>query len=292
MTQANWKRRQARTDTLGADHPHVAELLTFYREILNLQEPLYRSAGRLRWPEGVRTQGKDGPRLRLAKFTGKGLDRAFTTFIKRVGRVATDLLLTTAERLQAAATSTRADVLQTFLVRGSLDDAAATLDCKTPPLEFFPRAFMQPLTEALTGERPEFCSPSSPGGTDAVRGSPRTTCPRCGWPPFLAVLRGEPDTEGWKLLICSLCSHEWTFPRFRCSSCGETRAEQLEYHVSEFWPHVRIEECRACQIYIKAVDLREDRRAVPVVDELASVELDLWAGEQGLTKLQRNLLGL
>jgi len=94
------------------------------------------------------------------------------------------------------------------------------------------------------------------------------------------------------LLICSLCSHEWTFPRSRCSGCGETRAEQLEYHVSEVWPHVRIEECRAYQIYIKAVDLREVRRAAAVVDEFASVELDLWAGEQGLTKLQRNLLGL
>jgi formate dehydrogenase maturation protein FdhE len=55
---------------------------------------------------------------------------------------------------------------------------------------------------------------------------------------------------------------------------------------------VRIEECRAYQIYIKAVDLREVRRAAAVVDEFASVELDLWAGEQGLTKLQRNLLGL
>jgi len=32
--------------------------------------------------------------------------------------------------------------------------------------------------------------------------------------------------------------------------------------------------------------------AVPEVDELASVSLDLWAAEKGYNKLQVNLLGL
>ncbi len=43
---------------------------------------------------------------------------------------------------------------------------------------------------------------------------------------------------------------------------------------------------------MKSVDLRVDGLAVPVVDDLGSVELDLWAQQQGLEKLQRNLLGL
>lgn len=129
----------------------------------------------------------------IGEITGRGLDRSFTTFIKRVGRVATDLLLTTAERLQAAATSTRPDVLQTFLVRGSLDDAAATLDCKTLPLEFFPRALMQPLAEALTGQPPECCSPPAQRGTDGARGSPAQPVPvvagRLAWPSYEGRLR-------------------------------------------------------------------------------------------------------
>ena len=61
---------------------------------------------------------------------------------------------------------------------------------------------------------------------------------------------------------------------------------------SESWPQVRLEECGSCRTYIKAVDLREAGLAVPVVDELASVEFDLWAVEQGLSKRQKNLLGL
>ena len=48
----------------------------------------------------------------------------------------------------------------------------------------------------------------------------------------------------------------------------------------------------SCRSYLKAVDMRTDGLAVPVVDEIASVELDLWASQQGLEKIQRNLLGL
>ncbi len=41
-----------------------------------------------------------------------------------------------------------------------------------------------------------------------------------------------------------------------------------------------------------AVDLRAQGDAVPLVDELAAVELDIRAQEQGLTKLRVNVLGL
>ena len=68
--------------------------------------------------------------------------------------------------------------------------------------------------------------------------------------------------------------------------------DKLEYHIAESWPHLRVEECRTCRVYLKAVDLRIDGSAHPLVDELASVELDLWAHERGLDKLECNLLGL
>jgi FdhE protein len=40
------------------------------------------------------------------------------------------------------------------------------------------------------------------------------------------------------------------------------------------------------------VDLTKNGLAVPEVDELASIALDLWASEHGYTKLQTNLFGL
>jgi FdhE protein len=53
-----------------------------------------------------------------------------------------------------------------------------------------------------------------------------------------------------------------------------------------------MEACRTCRVYLKAIDLTMDGRAVPEVDELASVVLDLWADEVGYTKLQTNLFGV
>ena len=55
---------------------------------------------------------------------------------------------------------------------------------------------------------------------------------------------------------------------------------------------MRIEECTSCRYYIKSVDLRKNGNAVPDVDDVGSVELDLWAQERGLLKIQRNVLGL
>jgi formate dehydrogenase maturation protein FdhE len=46
------------------------------------------------------------------------------------------------------------------------------------------------------------------------------------------------------------------------------------------------------QHYLKAVDLATVGLAVPVVDEIAASALDVWAREQGLTKIERNLVGL
>jgi FdhE protein len=53
-----------------------------------------------------------------------------------------------------------------------------------------------------------------------------------------------------------------------------------------------VEACDSCQTYIKSVDLTKNGLAVPVVDELATIALNLWAEENGYRKLQLNLLGM
>jgi len=56
--------------------------------------------------------------------------------------------------------------------------------------------------------------------------------------------------------------------------------------------HMRVEACETCKTYIITVDLTKNGLAVPLVDELAAIPLDLWAQEQGYSKLQPNLLGM
>jgi formate dehydrogenase maturation protein FdhE len=53
-----------------------------------------------------------------------------------------------------------------------------------------------------------------------------------------------------------------------------------------------VEACDSCHSYLKTVDLTKDGHAVPVVDELATIPLDLWAADHGYQKLRTNLLGL
>jgi FdhE protein len=55
---------------------------------------------------------------------------------------------------------------------------------------------------------------------------------------------------------------------------------------------VRVEACDTCKTYIKAVDLTKYGLAEPVVDEIVTVPLNIWAEEHGYVKLAPNLLGM
>jgi FdhE protein len=144
---------------------------------------------------------------------------------------------------------------------------------------FFARALLQPYTELLASR-----SDISLGGTLSV-------CPFCAEKPVAGVLRGE--GEGAKRsLICSLCSTEWEFRRILCPGCGEEAVDKLPVYSAAQFGHVRVEACDTCRTYIKSIDLTRNGLAVPIVDELATVPLNIWAEEHGYTKLQPNLLGM
>ena len=287
---AVWPRRRQRAERLRGEHPHAAELLAFYGDVLALQEPLYVKAAGSRWLGAVEAAGGDPPRLRLARLPERPRARAFARFVRAVPASATDLLRAVAGRL-AAEPAAMSALLGAALEGRPAAPIAAALDCDAAALDFFPRAFLQPIAEALAARA---SAPGRPAGDAPVSGedAARAACPRCGSAPLAAVLRDEPEARGRRTLLCSLCLAEWAFPRTRCPACGEERPDRRPHHVSESWPHVRVEECGSCRIYVKAIDLREAGLAVPVVDELASVELDLWAAGQGLSKLRTNLLGL
>jgi FdhE protein len=147
-----------------------------------------------------------------------------------------------------------------------------------PMHAFFARVLLQAQTEekARTAE---------------IHASVQPRCPFCGEKPVAAVLRPEGDGAK-RFLLCSLCFTEWEFRRLLCPNCGEEDKDKLPIYTAEEFPHVRVEACDSCKVYLKAVDLTKNGLAVPEVDELASIALDLWAAEHGYTKLQTNLFGL
>jgi hypothetical protein len=139
--------------------------------------------------------------------------------------------------------------------------------------------FLQPYAEYLADQREN----------TIVDGAP-STCPLCGGKPFVGVLRSEGDGAK-KSLICMLCAHEWGFRRVYCPACGEEREPQMAFYSAPEIAHVRVDVCDTCHTYLKSIDLTKTGLAVPVVDELATIPLDLWAREHGYEKLQINLLG-
>jgi FdhE protein len=157
---------------------------------------------------------------------------------------------------------------------GGTRDELARLVARPVPAEFLDRVLAQGRG-----------SPAAPEMAAA------NLCPHCASKPVAAVLR--PEGEGGKrFLLCSVCYSEWEFRRLVCPHCGEESHEKLPVYTAEEFPHIRIDACDTCGVYIKTIDLTRNGFAVPEVDELASAALDLWAVEKGYTKLQPNLLGI
>ena len=286
VTLRTWERRRDRVATLLKAHQPAAELLTFYDRVLAVQESVSHDTDQVDWL----SQGASGATLALDRLALDGCLAPFQRFVNDVGAVSTDVLAAVADQL-GASSSIATEVLQAFVSRRPLDEIAVALDHPTPSVEFFPRAFMQPLAEALAAKVPGTQGASDPSVNEG-RATTSAACPRCGWPPQLAVLRDGTEVRGERTLLCALCSSEWVFGRATCPQCLSTDTDKIVYHVTDVWPHVRVEECQVCHTYLKAIDLRTDGLAVPLVDELASVELDVWAEEAHLDKIQRNLLGL
>ena len=148
-----------------------------------------------------------------------------------------------------------------------------------PAGRFYARVLLQPFAEYL----------ASRGDISASGAGP--TCPFCNARPLASVLRGEGD-GGKRWLLCSLCSTEWQFRRVLCPGCGEENRDKLPIFTAAEFPAARIEACDTCKTYLKAIDLTKDGHAVPMVDEIATVALNLWAEERDYVKLETNLLGM
>jgi len=254
-------------------------MLRFYGALLRKQETVYVWAQQLEGYAHDPDGGDTGMSAALVSIPAPALGGAFSEFVAALMPACTTTLRNAAETILAAAPATQVTLLRCAAAGDAV--GAEELGCEPEPVEFFLRAFLQPLAEACREQlTSDHSSPSS------------RVCPRCREAPVIGVLQDEPEVKGRRYLVCSMCNEWWSFPRLQCASCGETDPEKLEYHVSEEISHIRVEECVSCSTYIKCVDLRVDGRSDPVVDDVASIELDLWSVERGLRKIQRNIVGM
>jgi FdhE protein len=266
-----WSVRRARAEHLLGHSPHAEEILTFYAALTEAQESIADAVPASDWLSLVRSDIGVFPWLNVERLPLQELALPFRDFLSKVVELGNETIQDGARNLLAGEEGLRLESL-----RGTLDAWG-----QTDPHDFYARAFLEPVVLSIARES----SIQPPDWT-------QNFCFTCAAPPQVAVFQDLPDALGHRSLMCSMCATEWRFQRLTCPHCGETEADKLPVHTAESITHVRIDACTTCSRYIKTVDLRQKGDAVPLVDELASLELDIWAQEQGLTKLQPNVLGL
>jgi FdhE protein len=259
----SWQRRAERAEQLASQIPAAAEVLRFFVPIVRFQEELYG------W---LTSTSSPAAHPLFKEALEPSLTSPFRTLLAVAEGHGSEVIANTARELQRGGDDDHSILLHTFWA--GTDGAPA----ETGARYFLARAFLQPYAEFIRSRI-------------AMKNLPHTPClcPLCNRKPGMGVLRPLGD-GGQRFLLCSLCLHEWEFRRIVCPECGEEDHAKLPVYRAEEFSYMRVECCDACKTYIKTVDLTENGLAVPVVDEMAAVSLDLWAQKQGYSKLQVNLM--
>ena len=254
----SWDERIARARSLAGNPSPASEILTFYALLATFQRGVTRSMA----PD----QSSPADLRGVVEPAARALP-GFLDWLQRHGPAA--LAHAGTERLDWKG------LLEQRINEGRLDDEG--------PAGFVVEAILQPFVEQrrvrLQAE-PE------------VRLQPDAThahCPVCASLPVVAALREE-GHGGRRSLFCSLCFAEWDYLRIQCPACQENRFDALPVYTADVPANARIDACDTCRTYIKTIDLTRDGRAVPVVDDLATLPLDLWARDHGYRRLYPNLL--
>jgi FdhE protein len=259
-----WQQRIRRAEKLATEHPFAAEILGFYLHIARFQQALYQRI--------EKASAKQSPAFLAGPAESPELLASFPAFLSLIEEKAPSRFAQVAHELRNVPADAWSELLaRSWSTIGEPPDA---------PEEFLAFAFLQPDAEFVR----------SRAGLQ-LAGYSHSLCPFCNRKAALGVLRPLGDGAR-RNLVCGFCLCEWEFRRIICAGCGQEDQTKLPIYVAEQFPHVRVECCDACHTYIKSVDLAKNGLADPLVDELASIPLDLWAQEHGYAKLRPNLLGL
>ncbi len=279
-----WAANRMRAGTLRERHPFAAEVLGLYLVLLDVWQDVSEMA----------VEHPPEPRL-LARWAAE------------------QVLPRVVKATEAAGPEALAKSARDLFEAGQLEEpfAAWLAGGELAPVErFLARASLWAPLIALGSDAAVACADDP---------SPRDDrhCPRCGGLPQVSF-RGQAEdrlVSGRRHLACARCGQSWSYSASTCPSCAETTgarrtiyAEQRDGpvvgrdahdpeaatgtgHGAPTFPHLRIDACASCERYLIDVDLGRDTRAVPEVDELVALPLDLYAADQGLSKITPNLMG-
>jgi formate dehydrogenase maturation protein FdhE len=260
--EATFEKRAARAFALARESQTAAEPLRF-------ATGLYRAQGRLAATIlGSHAQSALSGRLE------HDADRVLESAGDLLRYIAEQAPGNMAEEARARGQQDRSSLRSILLAFWSADPSSFE--------DYLSRAMLRPYVEVLArlGIVPD--RPHRRGG-----------CPFCGGGPWISARRSEGAMDGSRRLLgCALCGGEWPLNRIYCPACAEEDPARLPSFQSDAYRSVRIEACETCHRYVKSIDLADDARPIPEVDDLASISMDLWAAEQGWTRIEQGLAGL
>jgi len=259
LVMEGWARRRRRARQLLDRHPFAAQLLRLYGALLDVQERAF-----------------------LATLDDAPAPSTLPAYVAR--QVMKDVLAAT---VVAGPPALAAGVQERLAGGDATAFVAAWLAGQSqPPVEqYLARAASAPVLEALGPAAADAC-PHADGDRQ---------CPRCGGLPQVSYMSESPEAlvSGPRMLLCCRCAESWVHPRMTCVGCGEQTTAKLPIFAdADRFPHLRADGCESCRRYIITVDLRKDAEAVPIVDELIALPLDLHVQERGFAKITPNLMAI
>lgn len=266
---------------LKGERPAYKELLDFYKELFLAQEraesqvsfePIHLSEDLLN------VKKKEGfPLIDRAEFPiDLGVCEALLKEICELARKANEALAETALKLAENLKRKTLDVSVLFSRLLSEDDTffhdlSEELRVDKKMLAFLIYSSVRPCLTV--------CAEQLAGYVDDKTARQKGYCPVCGGSPALAVLRDE----GVRSLLCGFCGHEWKTSRIYCPFCENRNHKTLCYFFSDEEKDYRVNVCEECKKYLKTVDTRKMTYPFcPMVEQIATLHLDLLAREQGL----------
>jgi FdhE protein len=256
---ANWTERRRRAHELIERYPHASEQLALYAALLDVQESAFGAA------LDESPSAASLPEYVADRVLAQVVDRTIAHGPPALGEAA----------LARWRQDAGADLIRDWLREADQD----------PVSRYMARASAGPVLEAL-GRAAGLALDDTAEGR---------RCPSCGGLPQLSYVPASDEAlvTPHRYLVCARCQHAWIFARMTCAGCGEQSGSKLPiYGESDSFPHLRVDACDSCSRYLVTVDLRKDPGAVPIVDELAALPLDLYARDQGKQKIVPNLMGM
>lgn len=281
----DWDSRIKRSKALAGRFPSARDTLAFYQEILIFQKQLYEELKERRSASSLYRKRKKGRAMQYK------LDSYICQEAISASFPASPSLLSIArggpEYLAGLAKEVSCWDRAAWLA--ALDDCKWSL--REQPLSFFPKVLIQPYLQLFIEwdkELQEVLGDHEQKEDEELIGE---SCPFCEFRPQLAYLYPV-EKASPRFLVCSLCNGEWPCIRLSCPCCRESDKRKLSYFVAQECPSVRLDVCDTCGKYIKTIDMGIDPEAVPVVDELATITLDIWVKQRGYKKLELNIAGI